>query len=130
MVASQFNNRLGFINPGLTLRVKGEFFELFQDLGILSRPEKSLEWLIDGPLAAHPSTMQEARGNGLYTRHVYSILNLLDEELDAGGRVKQLGDTRDSGTLWHCGRMMGLKRICHQLCCSHFFVCDDRFVLP
>ena len=54
-----------------------------------------------------PETMQEAKGNGLYTRHVYSILNLLDEELDAGGRVKQLGDTRDtdSGTVWaFCGR--------------------------
>ena len=34
---------------------------------------------------------QEAKSNGLYTRHVYSILALLDEELDAGGRVKTLG---------------------------------------
>lgn len=31
---------------------------------------------------------EEAKSNGLYTRHVYSILALLDEELDAGGRVK------------------------------------------
>lgn len=44
--------------------------------------------VIAASMDGSPEKTEEAKGNGLYTRHVYSILNLLDEELDAGGRVK------------------------------------------